>query len=311
MAGCPLPSGCRVAKQAPDADPLQRMYDMADPVSPPTPGAWRADPQADFLTYQLLRLPCAAHSSHFADDPKEVAYNTSLRREQRRKRGKAWALRAWAENPERGALLLTAHPVANTFTLTVTGAHYTADVAVTYDIDLAELDSASVAQFRGDVARAAADAAFWVDELTEFGLDDLDLNETELEEKFDADADDPVDDPSDDTPESGDAPHKPPGDTPENRRRVERMARALSRHIRDDAGPELPERDQDWLEATPQSLESILGVTVDTAVAMPRDARLFDACVAILNHQLELVRYRSERLATNGRSNCLSGTRIA
>ena len=107
-----------------------------------------------------------------------------------------------------------------------------------------------------------------------------------------ADAESEDDDDDDDSAEQPDA---PPEDTWENRRHVERMARELSRLARDDEPPELPERDQDWLEATPQSLASILGATVDAASAKPRDERLVAACLAILNHQLELIRYRYER----------------
>jgi hypothetical protein len=262
------------------------MSDMADPIPQPTQGAWRADPQGDFLGYQLLRMARAVLSQHFDDDPMETDYNASLRRESRKKGGgKAWLLQQWDDHPDHATLRLTAQPVANTFHLGVTHADFAADLTVTYDIDLAELDSARITHFQGSVAKAIAGARFWVDELTDFGLDDLDLDEDELEEML---ADSAPDDPED-------ALDAPPEATLEDRRRVERMARALSRHVRDDVPPELPERDQAWLEATPQSLESILECAVDASTATPRDAKQFDALMAMLNYQLELIRYRSDR----------------
>jgi hypothetical protein len=252
------------------------MCDMADPVSQPAAGAWRANPNADFLTYQLLRLARAVLSEHFDDDPMETEYAAALRRETGKKRGgKAWLLQEWDEAPEHGALRLSALPVANTFSLGVTHADFSADLTVTYDIDLAELESASIKRFQGSIGAAIAGARFWVDELADFGLDDLDIDDAEL-----------ADDESEDVP---------PRELLENRRRVERMARALSRKVSDDEQPDVPERDQEWLEATPQALGAIVEVAVSASLAKPRDAKLFTACLALLNHQLELIRYRSER----------------
>jgi len=274
-------------------NPLQRMSDMADPIPQPAPGAWRTDPQGDFLAYQLLRMTRAVLSQHFDDDPVETDYNASLRRESRKKGGgKAWLLQQWDDHPDHATLRLTAQPVANTFHLGVTHADFAADLTVTYDIDLAELDSARITHFQGSVAKAIAGARFWVDELTDFGLDDLDIDEDELEEML---ADIAPDDPDDTSDDPDDALDAPPEATLEDRDRIERMARALRRHMRDDAPPELPERDRQWLEATPQSLESILGCAVDASMATPRDAKQFDALMAMLNHQLELIRYRSDR----------------
>ncbi len=266
---------------------------MADPVSQPAPDASRADPQWDFLAYQLQRLARAMLADHFGGDPMEAEYNAALRRELRRKRGgKAWLMWEWYDHPEHGRLSLHAQPVANTFSLGVVHADFAADLAVTYDIDLSELDTASITGFRGDIDKAIAEARFWVDELTDFGLDDLEIDEDELVDML---ADVGSEDSDDDEPDADDAPGAPPKDTYENRRHVERMARALSRGVRDDAVPELPELDQAWLEATPQSLGSVFEVTVDACMARPRDAKQYAACLALLNYQLELVRYQSER----------------
>ncbi len=259
---------------------------MADPVPQPAPDAWRTHPQGDFLAYQLLRLARAMLSQHFDDDPLEADYDAWLRRESRKKGGgKPRVLKLLDEHPAHGTLRLSAQPVSNTFSLGVTHADFTAEVTVTYDIDLAELDSASVTHFQGSIGVAIAGARFWVDELTDYGLDDLDMEEAELEELFaDAASDDP-----------DDVPDEPPEDTADDRRQVERMARALSRKVRDDEPPELPELDQEWLEAVPQSLWPLLEGAVDTSMAKPRDAKLFAAWLALLNHQLELIRYRSDR----------------
>jgi hypothetical protein len=263
---------------------------MADPVSQPTPGTWRADPQADFLSYQLLRLARAVLSQHFDDDPMEDRYNAALRRVGGRKRGgRPWLLQEWDEHPEHGTLRLTAEPKVNVFSLAVAHADFSAAVTVVYDIDLAELDAANVTGFRGDVAKAIADARFWVDELTDFGLDGLDIDEAELRAMLeDEDAEDPDD-------ELDELPGAPPEDTLEDRDRVVRMARDLSRHVREDEPPDLPEQDQDWLEATPQSLGLILEVSVTAAMPGQRDAKLVAACLVLLKAQLELIRYRSER----------------
>ncbi|HVC59488.1 MAG TPA: hypothetical protein VND19_03855 [Acetobacteraceae bacterium] len=262
---------------------------MADSVFPPDRDAWRDDPRADFLGYQLLRLARAALSRQFGDDSMEAEYNTSLRRELRRKRGgKAWLLRQWDDHPEHGTLRLSAQPVANTFSLAVAHADFTADLTVIYDIDLAELDSAGITHFQGSAAAAIDGARFWVDELTDYGLDGLDLDEADLEEML-ADAG------LADAEDADDAPGAPPEDTIEDRRQVERMARALSRQVQDDEPPELAEPDHQWLEAVPQSLWPILDGAVSAAIAKPRDAKLFAAWLAMLNHQLELIRYRSDR----------------
>lgn len=259
---------------------------MADPISRPEPDAWRTGPQSDFLGYQLLRLARVLLSQHFDDDPPEAAYTAALRRELASKRGgKPWLLRQWDDYPEHGTLRLSAQPVANVFTLGVTHADFTADLTVTYNIDLAELDDASITHFQGNVGAAIAGARFWVDELTDYGLDDLDIDEAELEEML-AGAGSEDDD---------EAPDEPPEATSADRRRVERMARALSRKVRDDEPPELPEEDQDWLEAVPQSLWPLLEGAVDAATAEPRNEKLFAAWLALLNHQLELIRYRSDR----------------
>jgi len=266
---------------------------MADPIPQPDPDAWRTDPQGDFLGYQLLRLARAVLSHHFDGDPMEQEYNRSLRRESRKKRGgQPWLLQQWDDHPQHGTLRLTAQPVANSFSLGVTHADFTADLSLTYDIDLAELDSARITHFQGSVTTAIAGARFWVEELTDYDLDDLDLDEAELEEML---ADIASDDSADAPDDSADAPDEPPEPTSEDRRQVQRMARALSRLVRNNEPPELPERDQDWLEATPQSLWPLLGGAVDAASAKPRDAKLFAAWLALLNHQLELIRYRSDR----------------
>ena len=118
---------------------------MADPVIQPATDAWRADPEWDFLAYQLLRLARAMLSDHFDDDPVEADYNRALRREQNRKRGgKPWLLQNWNDNPEHGMLWLTPSRWRTPSRLGVTHAEFTADMAVTYDIDLEELDSATV-----------------------------------------------------------------------------------------------------------------------------------------------------------------------
>jgi hypothetical protein len=263
---------------------------MANPDSQPAPAAWRTDTQADFLAYQLLRMARAVLSNYFDDDPVEHEYSAALRRELGRKRGgRPWRLQELDEHPEHGTLRLTAQPEVNTFSLTVTHAQFAADINVTYDIDLAELESAFIAHFQGDIDKAIAGARFWTDELTDFGLDDLDIEEAELEDML-AELES-----EDDDEEEDELPDAPPKDSWANREHVLQMAQQLSRHVRDDEPPELSEDDQDWLEATPQSLGSILGTTVDAASAKPRDEKLIAACLAILTHQLELIRYRSER----------------
>ena len=86
--------------------------------------------------------------------PWRRAYNAALRRELRRKRGgKPWPLQDWNDHPEHGTLRLIAQPQANTFSLSVTHAEFTADLNVTYDIDLAELDSGTIAGFKGSIPR--------------------------------------------------------------------------------------------------------------------------------------------------------------
>jgi hypothetical protein len=270
---------------------------MADPVS--QPAAWRADPQADFFVYQLVRLAQLTLVNHFDDDPVEAAYNHALRLELRKKRGgKAWLLQEWDDHPEHGMLRLSAEPAANEFRLTVTHAAFTADVTVTYDIDLAELNKANITQFRGSFDMAIAGAAAWIDELTDYGIDDLDIDEAELRAMLEDDEDDDEDDEDDDYEPGvlfGEQPDAPPADTDEDRLRVEQMARDLSRVVEDDEPPELPETDRDWLEATPQSLLPILGVTVDAISTKARDQNLVAACLTMLQHQLELIRYRSDR----------------
>ena len=266
---------------------------MAKPDSQPAPAAWRTDIQADFLAYQLLRMARATLSDYFDDDPVEQEYSAALRRELGRKRGgRSWLLQDWDDHPERGKLQLVAQPYANVFSLNVTHAQFTADLNVTYDIDLAELESAFIADFQGNVATAITEARFWADELTDFGLDDLDIEEAELEGMM---ADFGSEDDDDDEEEPDQLPGAPPKDTWANREHVGQMARDLSRNVRDDEPLELPEDDQDWLEATPQSLGSILEINVDAASAKPRDDKLIAASLAILTHQLELIRYRAER----------------
>ncbi|MGA3397657.1 MAG: hypothetical protein ABSC95_00450 [Acetobacteraceae bacterium] len=268
---------------------------MADPVSPSAQGAWRADPQADFLAYRLLSLARAVLVDYFDGDSMEAEYNASLRRELRKKRGgKPWLMQEWHDHPDHGTLRLSAEPEPNTFRLGVTQADFTANLAVTYDIDLAELDSANVTHFQGSADTAIAAARFWVDELTDFGLDDLDIDADELEDILAEVGPDDADD-EDDADDADDLPGAPPRATYETRQHVERMARALSRRVRDDELPQLPEPDQEWLAATPQSLGSILEVAVDASMAQPRNAKQFAACLAMLNHQLELIRYQSER----------------
>jgi hypothetical protein len=265
------------------------MSDMADPISQPAPDAWRADPLRDFLSYQLFRLGRATLSEHFDDGPMEARYHAALRRETGKKRGgKSWVLRDWDEHPEHGDLQLSARPVANTFSLRVTHPDFTAEVTVIYDIDLGELESAFITHFQGSVAKAIDGARFWVVELTDLGLDDLDIDEAELEDMLagvgSADSDD-----------DDDASDEPPEDTDENRGPLERMARALAQRLRDDQPPDLSVQVQDWLEASPQSLGSILKAAVDAASAKPRDAELFGAWLVIVNYQLEQIRYRSDR----------------
>ena len=98
---------------------------MANPVSQPAPAAWRADLQADFLAYQLLRMARAALSDHFDDDPVEQEYSAALRRELGRKRGgRSWLLQDWDDHPEHGKLRLVAQPDANVFSLNVTHAAF-------------------------------------------------------------------------------------------------------------------------------------------------------------------------------------------
>jgi hypothetical protein len=267
---------------------------MAKPDSQPASAVWRTDIQADFLAYQLLRMARATLSDYFDDDPVEHEYSAALRRELGRKRGgKSWPLQRWDDHPEHGKLRLIAQPYANTFSLSVTHGQFTADLNVTYDIDLAELESAFIAEFQGNVATAIAAARFWADELTDFGVDDLDIEEAELEDML-AELG-PEDDDDDDDEEQDELPGAPPKDTDENRVHVGQMARDLSRKVRDDEPPELSEDDQDWLEATPQSLGSIFEINVDAASAKPRDDKLIAASLAILTHQLELIRYRAER----------------
>jgi hypothetical protein len=269
------------------------MRDMADPVIPAT-GAWRADPEWDFLAYQLLRLAHAMLSDHFDDDPVDAAYNRALRREQNRRRGgKSWVLKTWNDNPERGVLWLHAQPVANAFTLGVTHPEFTADMAVTYDLDLEELDSATVTGVTGSIAKAITEARFWVDELTDFEFGEADLDEDTLVDmlaELGGLSDDDDDDDDDD-----DLPGRSSPGAIDHRDHVERMVSRLARLLRDDEAPELPELDQEWLQATPESLGDIVGVAVDAAMATPRDAKKFLVCLALLNAQLELIRYQSER----------------
>ena len=266
---------------------------MADPVSQPAAAAWRADPQADFLIYQLLRLARLVLSEHFDDDDMEASYIAALRREMRKRRGgKPWLLQEWDEQPQHGTLRLTAEPAVNTFRLDVTHAEFTAAVTVTYDIDLAELNTANVTRFHGSFVKATAGAGAWVDELTDYGLDDLDIDEAELRAMLE---DDDEDDEDDSDGPFGTQPDAPPDETLQDRLEVERMARDLSRRVDDDEAPELPESDREWLEATPQSLMPILGVTVDAVSTKTRDEKLVAACLSLLRQQLELIRYRSDR----------------
>jgi hypothetical protein len=111
----------------------------------------------------------------------------------------------------------------------------------------------------------------------------------------DDDDDDDEDDDDDSDGPFGEQPDAPPEDTFEDRLHVEHMARALSRLVQDDEPPELPETDREWLEAAPQSLMPILAITIDAVSAKRRDKKLVAACLALLQYQLELIRYRSDR----------------
>lgn len=247
---------------------------------------WRSDAQRDFLGYQLLSLARALLSTHFADESEESDYADWLQETSDRKGGaERMLLEERHDHPEQGTLRLTASPSENTFALHVTHADFAAEVTVTYDIDLSELDSGRIQRFRGDIAKAIEAARFWVDELTELDLDDLDLDDAEIDRMLqDGGSADPED-----------SPEEPPEDTPQDGREVRRMAHHLSDQAGDDGSPALDEEDRVWLENTPQSLWPILEGAVAAASAKERDDNLVAAYLMLLNEQLELIRYRSER----------------
>lgn len=205
-------------------------------------------------------------------------------------------LQQWDDLPEHGTLRLLAQPETNTFSLRIAHAAFAAGVHVIYDIDLAELESGIIGDFQGDMVKAIAGAGAWVDELTDYGVDDFAIDDEELRAMLEDDEDDDDDDDDDAADDLfGEQPDAPPDDTFEDRLEVERMARDLSRRVTDDEPPELPEADRDWLEITPQSLMPILATTVEAVSTKPRDEKLVAAGLSLLRQQLELVRYRSDR----------------
>ena len=263
---------------------------MSDPT---VSNSWRNDPQADFLIFQLVRLAGAALREHFDNEEPEKAYKAWLRREARRKTGgKPTVLREWEEHPEYATLSLTAHPIANTFALALSHTDFTAEVWLTFNVDLDEIEGASIRHFHGDVTRAVEGSDKWLGEFAVTALDDLDMDDIDITpddlDEMLRDATGPDDD---DDENSG----EPPEGTPEDRRRLERMARTLSQRVRDDAPPQLSEGDETWLTMAPHTLLPMLEAAIAAASKKPRDQRLFAAWVAMLTYQLEQVRYSAER----------------
>lgn len=156
---------------------------MAEATSQSAPDSWRSDPQADFLSYQLLRLARAVMGEHFDDDTPESSYQEWLRRESRRKGGgQPMVLREWDEHPDRGTLSLTAQPVANRFILAVAHADFTAEVTIAYDIDIEEMVDAAIRHFQGNIAHAIKGASDWFEDFIYADLNDLIVDEDGDEE---------------------------------------------------------------------------------------------------------------------------------
>jgi hypothetical protein len=259
---------------------------MSDPAAS---ASWRNDPLADFLVFQLVRLAGVTLGQHFEGPAPEKSYKTWLRRETRRKSGGTpTVLETWDDHPEYATLSLTAQPTANTFFLTLSHPDFTAEILATYDVEITEVQRASVRHFHGDIARAIEGAGNWFNEFIEIDNDDLDITEDGWDEMLrNARA---SDDDNEDEASNG-----PPDDTPADRRRLQRMASTVSRRVHDDIPPQLSDADETWLAMTPQTLRPMLEGAVAAALKKPRDKLLLTAWVTMLAYQLEQVRYQSER----------------
>ena len=257
---------------------------------------WRGDPARDFVTYQLLRLARAALAAHFADDDTEEAY-AAWRQSKAVRRGGAVPpldLASW-DDTEGCAVTLTALAAENRFGLKLVDPAFIADVHATYNPVIEELEAAGVTNFSGDLHRAVEAITTRIDALLDQdALDELNIDLGDLEGFTDAGLDDDAS-ADDASAEGAGGRGLPPPIDDADLARVERMASHLSKRFADEKAPDLTDDDRDWIERTPASLWALLDGIIDAAAAEPLDDDLVAAWGFLLSHQLELVRYRSER----------------
>lgn len=267
---------------------------MSDPA---VPEAWRNGPQADLLVYRLLCLAEATLPDYFDDDAIKDYRSRQRAAKRRRGGGDPWLLREWADSPQFGTLALTALPETGAFVLVLSHGAFVAEIALRYELELGELRDARIRHFHGDPDQAVEAAFGLFSELTSLDDSDFDFDESDpgLNEwpallngaRLLANAGD-----------EGFEDHGADGPPPlrrAERRRLGRMALAVSKRAGPDQAPVLQDREEIWLAETPQALLPMLEEALAVAGQRTPDQRVFLAWIAMLRFQLEEVRYQAER----------------